>query len=346
MPKLAVGPLDGSISFDSAALIKSTIETAKEFIDAATPLVEDSLDIAVPKIQSGIDDATPLVKEGLERAASAVKSGIQTAVPVVTSLLQSVGSGVGAAALAASNAAISTLPLTPEQQATLNAAASATGQVGEVVGATAALGVDVAGKVGSVAVPLIEEGVRVGAPIGERAIRSLASTLQQGAESSLREVQPALEDLAREGRISDQTATRIQGDVVTGIAVGAQEMTRGVAQSLRTAATFLADDPVVEAAAGAGATKGNLLSLPSTKEVTDNLALSFSRAAAPYALGGAVLALGLSALRELAKPIEQTMRNLLATALLLLICRFGYENWDMIYSAYRLLSGEESIKLF
>ena len=96
----------------------------------------------------------------------------------------------------------------------------------------------------------------------------------------------------------------------------------------------------------AAASNARGLSLPTTKEVTDSLALSFSQATAPYVLGGAVFFAGLAALRELARPLEAAVRNTLAVGLLILVVGALVDNWDQLYGAYEVISGAKPLRLF
>ena len=66
------------------------------------------------------------------------------------------------------------------------------------------------------------------------------------------------------------------------------------------------------------------------KEVSDTVATSFAQAAAPYAFGLFLLSAAFAALREIAKPLEQVVRNILAGVFLVAFGKFATDNSETI----------------
>ena len=77
--------------------------------------------------------------------------------------------------------------------------------------------------------------------------------------------------------------------------------------------------------------------VPSVPTSPQALQQSATRAVAPYALGGGVALLALGALRAVARPLEEALRNALALAVFVVGAQLTVEHWDEIYATYSLV---------
>lgn len=336
----AVGPLEGQLAFDGAAAIKSAIGATKDAIDISSPAVQSLLEQASAAITTATPEVEALVQKSVQEAAPILQKSVEAAAPVIKNGLSAAGAGVGEVARETSELLRSNLAA--DQQEAYDVAARTSAQVGEVMGATAVVGAQIAGKAVGVAAPILQEGARKAVPIGAEVANKVGSTLQRGVADGIREVQPALDDLARDGRLDPSTLELIKNDAAASLSGSAKELSAGLARSLRGAAYLLSDDPAINAVVPLPP-KGPL-GLPSTKEVADTFSLSLTRAAAPYAVGGASLLAVLAALRELVRPLEELTRKLLAALLLLFVLKALVENWDAVYSTYEIFSGGKSLE--
>ena len=79
------------------------------------------------------------------------------------------------------------------------------------------------------------------------------------------------------------------------------------------------------------------VALPSVPTSPQALQQTATRAVAPYALGGGVALLALGALRAVARPLEEALRNALALAVFVVGAQLTVEHWDEIYATYSLV---------
>jgi hypothetical protein len=136
--------------------------------------------------------------------------------------------------------------LDADQQVIFDSATRVSGQIGEVLGVTAKVGLEgvkmgvaTVGKVAEVATPIVEEGIRQAAPIVEEGIRQgtpvvlkaseqILRGVAQGAELGSKAVQPALDELSKTGTVTSATVNKIASDAVSTLSDGSRDLTKGL----------------------------------------------------------------------------------------------------------------------
>ena len=303
---------------------QQAIGAIKQGVDVAVPVIKGTVDVAVPIVKTGVDVGVnvgvPVVKagfsaaqKGVELAAPVVQQGVEKATPEVLKAAEAARQGVEAQLPVIGKAVDETLQgaytgLTPEQQLQADELA----RVGTKVGAAA-------GKLANdVGLPAIQKGVETG-----------ASAVGGVVGKAYNEVAPAVDDIFRTGSINPETANKLQGDTFGAL----KEGTKGLAKGLRGVASLLApDDGLPDVPAPPPRPRG-INSLPrkeDIKEVSDTVATSFAQAAAPYAFGLFLLSAAFAALREIAKPLEKVVRNILAGVFLVAFGKFAIDNSETI----------------
>ena len=233
---------EGSFSFDDAAA------AFKNAADAITPIVQRGVDVGLPAIKNGLEAAVPMVKQGVDAALPVMKQVFDASVEVATPVLMQAADSAGAAAGVAAGKAGELLrgSLDADQQVIFDSATRVSGQIGEVLGVTAKVGLEgvkmgvaTVGKVAEVATPIVEEGIRQAAPIVEEGIRQgtpvvlkaseqLLRGVAQGAELGSKAVQPALDELSKTGTITPETVNKIASDAVSTLSDGTRDLTKGL----------------------------------------------------------------------------------------------------------------------
>ena len=233
---------EGSFSFDDAAA------AFKNAADAITPIVQRGVDVGVPAIKNGLEAAVPMVKQGVDAALPVMKQVFDASVEVATPVLMQAADSAGAAAGVAAGKAGELLrgSLDADQQVIFDSATRVSGQIGEVLGVTAKVGLEgvkmgvaTVGKVAEVATPIVEEGIRQAAPIVEEGIRQgtpvvlkaseqLLRGVAQGAQLGSKAVQPALDELSKTGTITPETVNKIASDAVSTLSDGTRDLTKGL----------------------------------------------------------------------------------------------------------------------
>ena len=267
-----VALFEGSLSFDDAAAafknaitpivqqgvdvglpaIKNGMEAAaplvKQGFDAALPVMKQAFDASVPILKNGMEAAVPMVKQGVDAALPVMKQAFDASVEVATPVLMQAADSAGAAAGVAAAKAGELLrgSLDTDQQLIFDSATRVSGQIGEVLGVTAKVGLEgvkmgvaTVGKVAEVATPIVEEGIRQAAPIVEEGIRQgtpvvlkaseqLLRGVAQGAELGSKAVQPALDELSKTGTVTSATVNKIASDAVSTLSDGSRDLTKGL----------------------------------------------------------------------------------------------------------------------
>ena len=233
---------EGSFSFDDAAA------AFKNAADAITPIVQRGVDVGLPAIKNGLEAAVPMVKQGVDAALPVMKQVFDASVEVATPVLMQAADSAGAAAGVAAAKAGELLrgSLDTDQQLIFDSATRVSGQIGEVLGVTAKVGLEgvkmgvaTVGKVAEVATPIVEEGIRQAAPIVEEGIRQgtpvvlkaseqLLRGVAQGAQLGSKAVQPALDELSKTGTITPETVNKIASDAVSTLSDGTRDLTKGL----------------------------------------------------------------------------------------------------------------------
>lgn len=233
---------EGSFSFDDAAA------AFKNAADAITPIVQRGVDVGLPAIKNGLEAAVPMVKQGVDAALPVMKQVFDASVEVATPVLMQAADSAGAAAGVAAGKAGELLrgSLDADQQVIFDSATRVSGQIGEVLGVTAKVGLEgvkmgvaTVGKVAEVATPIVEEGIRQAAPIVEEGIRQgtpvvlkasekLLRGVAQGAQLGSKAVQPALDELSKTGTITPETVNKIASDAVSTLSDGTRDLTKGL----------------------------------------------------------------------------------------------------------------------
>ena len=233
---------EGSFSFDDAAA------AFKNAADAITPIVQRGVDVGLPAIKNGLEAAVPMVKQGVDAALPVMKQVFDASVEVATPVLMQAADSAGAAAGVAAAKAGELLrgSLDADQQVIFDSATRVSGQIGEVLGVTAKVGLEgvkmgvaTVGKVAEVATPIVEEGIRQAAPIVEEGIRQgtpvvlkaseqLLRGVAQGAQLGSKAVQPALDELSKTGTITPETVNKIASDAVSTLSDGTRDLTKGL----------------------------------------------------------------------------------------------------------------------
>ena len=233
---------EGSFSFDDAAA------AFKNAADAITPIVQRGVDVGLPAIKNGLEAAVPMVKQGVDAALPVMKQVFDASVEVATPVLMQAADSAGAAAGVAAGKAGELLrgSLDADQQVIFDSATRVSGQIGEILGVTAKVGLEgvkmgvaTVGKVAEVATPIVEEGIRQAAPIVEEGIRQgtpvvlkaseqLLRGVAQGAQLGSKAVQPALDELSKTGTITPETVNKIASDAVSTLSDGTRDLTKGL----------------------------------------------------------------------------------------------------------------------
>ena len=234
-----VALFEGSLSFDDAAAA---------FKNAITPIVQQGVDVGLPAIKNGMEAAAPLVKQGFDAALPVMKQAFDASVEVATPVLMQAADSAGAAAGVAAAKAGELLrgSLDADQQVIFDSATRVSGQIGEVLGVTAKVGLEgvkmgvaTVGKVAEVATPIVEEGIRQAAPIVEEGIRQgtpvvlkaseqILRGVAQSAELGSKAVQPALDELSKTGTVTSATVNKIASDAVSTLSDGSRDLTKGL----------------------------------------------------------------------------------------------------------------------
>ena len=163
-----VALFEGSLSFDDAAAafknamtpivqqgvdvglpaIKNGMEAAaplvKQGFDAALPVMKQAFDASVPILKNGMEAAVPMVKQGVDAALPVMKQAFDASVEVATPVLMQAADSAGAAAGVAAAKAGELLrgSLDADQQVIFDSATRVSGQIGEVLGVTAKVGLE------------------------------------------------------------------------------------------------------------------------------------------------------------------------------------------------------------
>lgn len=298
---------------------------AKSGLDVAVPAIKAGIEAAAPEVQRAMGEGATTLKQTAEELAPLAQRAANVIAPAVESTAPILGRAVSGAVSGTSDVIRSTLA--PEQQVQLDEAARVGAQVGSAVGG-------VARGAAEKAAPIVEEGLRRGVPM-----------VQQGVQGAVDGATPMVDELWRTGTVAPETVERARGDTVGALSTGVKGITDGLralvpetATAPETAVSTMAAPTAVAAPTAAPATQSALPKLPSTKEMSDSLATSLVQASAPYALGLFLLSFVLAALRELARPLEQVVRNTLAVATLVGCSKLAADNWDTIYGLYQLVS--------
>ena len=222
---------EGSFSFDDAAA------AFKNAADAITPIVQRGVDVGLPAIKNGLEAAVPMVKQGVDAALPVMKQVFDASVEVATPVLMQAADSAGAAAGVAAAKAGELLrgSLDTDQQLIFDSATRVSGQIGEVLGVTAKVGLEgvkmgvaTVGKVAEVATPIVEEGIRQGTPVVLKASEQLLRGVAQGAELGSKAVQPALDELSKTGTVTSATVNKIASDAVSTLSDGTRDLTKGL----------------------------------------------------------------------------------------------------------------------
>ena len=330
---------------DLSEIGSDVLRAAEMGANAVSPILQE----AVPVVQSGVQQAAPVVAGGVVKAAALAGQaagraavGIDAALPVIGKAAESTLPVIGKAAettlpvlgqAAESTNQLLRSSLTPEQQQQLETATRVAGQAGNVVGGVAVSTSKATLEAVKFVAPVLQQGLKVGVeqgvPLAGEVVKTVGSAVDQGVKGAA----PIVDEYFRSGSLRPETVDSVRSSGLGALNEGVRDVARG----LRGVANIVApEQPSVVGASGRGG--GPLPGLPSTRDVTDSMATSLVQAAAPYAFGAFLLSLALSALRELLEPLEQVVRNALAVAILVVIGKIVYENWDAIYKLYLVVS--------
>ena len=250
---------------------------------------------------------TGALDNALPEAERAARAGADAAAPAVRSAVGAAAPVVGKAVLEPIRGGLQLDGVAPDRAARM---ASQMGEVG--------------GFLGQKTLELGGEGVRRAAPVADELAKQAILKGQQG----VREATPVIDRLLRTGEIDAATAERLRAAAEQSSRVAAQ----GVAAGLRGAASLLEPLPPAPPPVKIGG-----VALPSVPTSPQALQQTATRAVAPYALGGGVALFALGALRAVARPLEEALRNALALAVFVVGAQLTVEHWDEIYATYSLV---------